>query len=233
MKARWALLLLVLACAAGARAAVPAPLSAGQMPNITVWDEQDQSHSLWDALGSAGTGPVVVLPIYARCTMSCPVLTRMLVQQTRLLGSGDPYRVLIFSFDSGDDAAALRNFRAEKGLPASWLLVRSSAADIRRFCDFFHYPVMSEGPVMIHSNTMFLLDSTFRWRATFVDQNWDAADLKKWLHRAESTSLIGRLITTPDAMILAGFVGVLASLLLVFGVLVFARTGRGARQTGE
>lgn len=230
MKSCWALLLLVLACAAGARAAVPAPFSAGQLPNITVWDEHDQRHSLWDALGSAGSGPVVVLPIYARCTMSCPVLTRMLVQQTQRLGSGAPYRVLIFSFDSGDAAAALRNFRAEKGLPASWLLVRSNAVDIRRFCDFFHYPVMSEGPVMIHSNTMFLLDSTFRWRATFVDQNWDAADLKKWLHRAESTSLIGRLITTPDAMILAGFGGVLASLLLVLGVLVFARE---RKQTGR
>lgn len=190
------------------------------MPNLTVWDENDKRESLSDALAAAGSGPVVVLPVYARCTMSCPVLTRMLVQQTSRMGAGAAYRVLIFSFDPGDDAAALRQFRAEKGVPAAWLLVRSDAADIRRFCDFFHYPVMSEGPVMIHSNTMFLLDRSLRWRATFVDTNWDAVDLEKWMRRAESAGLFSRLASTPDVLILAGCGGVLVSLLLVLGTLL-------------
>lgn len=214
------------------RAAVPAPFNAGQLPNLAVWDENNTQLRLGDALRAAGSGPVLVLPLYTRCTMSCPVLTRMLVQQTSRIG--EPYRVLLFSFDPGDDAAALRSFRAQKALPRSWLLFRSDAADIRRFCDFFHYTIMTEGPVMIHTNQMFLLDRNLRWRATFVDQNWDAAELRTWMRRAESPGLLGWLAMNPDLLILTGFAGVLSSLLLVLLALVLrSRTSRSRTAPGE
>ena len=225
-----AALALLLAPAAVLQAAVPAPTGAGQLPNLAVWDENNTRHSLWDVMKASGSGPVIVLPVYTRCTMSCPVLTRMLVQQTSRIVSGAPYRVVIFSFDPGDDAAALRNFRAQKGLPASWLLFRSDASGIRRFCDFFHYTVMTEGPVMIHTNQMFLLDHNYRWRATFVDQNWDTADLRKWIGRVESPGPLGWLIMNPGPLILIGGGGVLASLLLILGMLLLR--SRAAQQHG-
>ena len=103
----------------------PAGINAGKIPDITVWDEANVQHTLWDELRAAGTGPVIVLPVYTRCTMSCPVLARMLVQQTSQINGGTPYRVLIFSFDPGDDAQALRQFRVQKKLPSAWILVRS------------------------------------------------------------------------------------------------------------
>ncbi len=219
---------LALASGARVRAAVPADSHAGQIPDIAVWDEANVQHSLWDELRAAGTGPVIVLPVYTRCTMSCPVLARMLVQQTSHIGGGAPYRVLIFSFDPGDDAAALRQFRVQKGLPAQWMLARSDAADIRRFCDFFHYTVMTEGSVMIHTNQMFLLDHNLEWRATFIDQNWDAADLRTWMKRAESPGLLGWLTMNPQTLVFIGFAGLLLSLMLIVGALLL-----GSRSSGS
>lgn len=218
----FSLMAFALALSSGTRAgaAVPADSHAGQLPDLTVWDEAGVWHGLWDELRDAGTGPVIVLPVYTRCTMSCPVLARMLVQQTSQISDGAPYRVLIFSFDPGDDAAALRQFRAQKGLPAKWILVRSDAADIRRFCDFFHYSVMTEGSVMIHTNQMFLLDRNFKWRATFIDQNWDAADLRTWMKRAESPGLLAWLTMNPETLVLIGFGGLLLSFTLIVGALL-------------
>jgi hypothetical protein len=144
----------------------------------------------------------------------------MLVQQTSQIGGGAPYRVLIFSFDPGDDAAALRQFRAQKGLPAQWILARSDAADIRRFCDFFHYTVMTEGSVMIHTNQMFLLDHNLQWRATFIDESWNAADLRTWMRRAESPGLLGWLTMNPETLVFIGFAGLLLSLILIVGALL-------------
>jgi cytochrome oxidase Cu insertion factor (SCO1/SenC/PrrC family) len=213
-------LALALASGATALAVTPAGINAGKIPDITVWDEANVQHSLWDELRAAGTGPVIVLPVYTRCTMSCPVLARMLVQQTSQIGGGTPYRVLIFSFDPGDDAQALRQFRAQKNLPPAWILVRSDAADIRRFCDFFHYTVLTEGPVMIHTNQMFLLDHNLQWRATFIDQSWNAADLRAWMSRVESPGVFGWLAMNPEVLVFIGFGGLLLSLMLILGILI-------------
>lgn len=219
-------LVLVLISGARANATVPAGMGAGTLPNVTVWDEANVQHKLFDELKAAGSGPVLVLPVYTRCTMSCPVLARMLVQQTSQLSGGSPYRVLVFSFDPGDDAAALRQFRAQKNLPASWLLVRSDAADIHRFLDFFHYTVLTEGPVMIHTNEMFLLNHNLKWRATFVDVDWNAAELHTWMQRAEAPGVLGWIAMNPDMLVYIAF----GLLLAAFGVIlwVFLRRPRPA-----
>jgi cytochrome oxidase Cu insertion factor (SCO1/SenC/PrrC family) len=213
-------LALALASGAGVAAVVPAGMNAGKIPDITVWDEANVQHTLREELRAAGTGPVIVLPVYTRCTMSCPILARMLVQQTSQISGGTPYRVLIFSFDPGDDAQALRQFRAQKNLPPAWILVRSGPADIRRFCDFFHYTVMTEGTVMIHTNQMFLLNHNLQWRATFIDESWSAADLRTWMSRADSSGLLGWLAMNPETLVFAGFGGLLLSLLLILGAFI-------------
>jgi len=222
LKLHFLLPALALALASGVRAVavVPAGINPGRIPNITVWDEANVQHTLWEELRAAGTGPVIVLPVYTRCTMSCPVLARMLVQQGSQIGSGTPYRVLIFSFDPGDDAQALRQFRIQEKLPPTWILVRSGAADIRRFCDFFRYTVLTEGTVMIHANQIFLLNHNLEWRATFIDQSWNAADLRTWMSRVESPGLFGWLAMNPEVMVFAGFGGLLLSLVLILGVFI-------------
>jgi cytochrome oxidase Cu insertion factor (SCO1/SenC/PrrC family) len=213
-------LAIILPLGARALTALPAGMNAGKIPDITVWDEADVQHSLWQKLQAAGPGPVIILPVYTRCTMSCPVLARMLVQQTSQLSGSTPFRVLIFSFDPGDDAEALHQFRAQKNLPPAWILVRSRPSDIRRFCDFFHYSVMTEGPVMIHTNQMFLLDHTLQWRATFIDETWDAAELRTWMKRVESPGPFGWLTTNPELLVYIGFGVMLLSLIAILTTLV-------------
>jgi cytochrome oxidase Cu insertion factor (SCO1/SenC/PrrC family) len=214
-------LALALASGSGAAAVVPADRNAGQIPDIAVWDEANLHSTLWEKLRAAGSGPVIVLPVYTRCTMSCPVLARMLVKETSQMSGGAPYRVLIFSFDPGDDAEALRKFRVQEGLPPTWMLVRSDAGDIRRFCDFFHYSILTEGSVMIHLNQIFLLDHTFQWRATFIDQGWNAAELRTWMKRVESPGFWGWVAMNPESLAFIGFGGMLLSLALILAVLLW------------
>ncbi|MGA1983502.1 MAG: hypothetical protein ABSG84_13680 [Acidobacteriaceae bacterium] len=224
---------LALASSPTLRAAVPAGSNAGRLPDLAVWDQADRPSTLWQELRAAGSGPVVVLPVYTRCTMSCPITARMLVREAAQMGGSRPYRVLIFSFDPGDDAAALRQFRAQQGLPPAWLVLRSDASGIRRFCDFFHYPVLTEGPVMIHNNQLFLLDDSFQWRVTFIDKDWNGAQLRKWMGRVESPGLFGWLALNPEKLALVGFAGLLFSLALVVGVLLSRSRSQPASVPGR
>lgn len=219
-------LALTLALGAQAMAVVPVGSNAGQMPDIAVWGEANQQSTLWDRLRTAGPGPVIVLPVYTRCTMSCPILARMLVKDTAQIQGAAPYRVLIFSFDAGEDSASLRKFRLQEGLPPNWILVRSDAADIRRFCDFFHYSVLTEGPVMIHLNQLFLLDHTLQWRATFIDQDWNAAVLRTWMRRVEFPGPLGWAVMNPEKLVYIGFGGLLLSLALILGTLILRSRSR-------
>ena len=203
-------------------AAVPADSHEGQIPDLAVWDEANVQHSLWDELRLRGCRDGA-----RHCAAGVHALYDELSRTGAHAGPANladwrrgALSRVIFSFDPGDDAAALRLFRAQKGLPAKWILVRSDAADIRRFCDFFHYTVMTEGSVMIHTNQMFLLDHNFEWRATFIDQNWDAADLRTWMRRAESPGLLAWLMMNPETLVFIGFGGLLLSLMLIVGALL-------------
>jgi len=214
------ILAITLAPLARAAAVSPADSDAGQLPNISVWDEANLQSSLWAKLSASGSGPVFVLPLYTHCTTSCPVLAARLVRETAKLTAGTAYRVLIFSFDPADDAAALRDFRRQEKLPASWILVRSTPSDIRRFCDFFNYRILTEGPVMIHTNQIFLLDHTLQWRATFIDEKWDAADLTLWIKRAETPGLLAWFAMNPEKLAFIGLGGMLLSLALILWALL-------------
>jgi cytochrome oxidase Cu insertion factor (SCO1/SenC/PrrC family) len=211
---------LALATSARASAVIPADANAGQIPNITVWDEANTQTSLRSKLNATGSGPVFVLPVYTHCTMSCPVLASRLVRETAQLTPGTLFRVLIFSFDPADDAASLRAFRVQEKLPPSWIIVRSTDSDIRRFTDFFHYTILTEGPVMLHTNQIFLLDHSLTWRATFLNESWTAADLRTWLRRVEVPGLLGWFVMNPEKLAFIGLGGMLLSLALILWALL-------------
>jgi len=87
---------------------------------------------------------------------------------------------------------------------------------------------MTEGSVMIHTNQMFLLDHNFEWRATFIDENWNAAELRTWMRRAESPGLLGWLTMNPEMLVFIGFAGLLLSLILIVGVLLLRSRPSGS-----
>jgi cytochrome oxidase Cu insertion factor (SCO1/SenC/PrrC family) len=187
---------------------VPAKTGSEKIPDITVWDEQDQKSSLWEKLQSTGEGPVIVLPVYTRCTLSCPTLTRKLLQAATSLESA-AYRVLIFSFDPSDNAESLRTFRQREHLPAKWLVVRAQDAQIRRFVEYFRYSIMTEGSLLIHPNELFLLDDGLQWRATLVDVDWSAGELREWLKRVADPGVRGWVAMNPEKLAWTGFSGLL------------------------
>ncbi len=222
------LITLALAISARASSVTPADSNAGQIPNITVWDESNTQKTLWSELNAGGAGPVFVLPVFTHCTMSCPVLASRLVHETAQLAPGKPFRVLIFSFDPGEDAASLRKFRAQEKLPAAWMLVRSTDPEIRRFIDFFHYKVLTQGELMLHTNQIFILNHTLTWRATLINESWSAAELRTWLGRVEVPGVIGWLVMNPERLAFIGLGGMVLSLALILWAML-SRPGRPLR----
>jgi len=206
----WLAPLALALCAFGVGGAVvPARFDSGRIPNVAIWDEAGQKRLLWAELQGAGDGPIIVLPVYTRCAMSCPPLTRKLAQETARLGGRAAYRVLIFSFDPAEDTESIRKFREREHVPANWLFVRAEDAEIRSFFDYFHYSIMTEGSVLVHPNEVFLLDRDLNWRATLVDVNWSSAELGEWIGRVESPGIRGWLAMNPEKLAWTGFSGML------------------------
>jgi cytochrome oxidase Cu insertion factor (SCO1/SenC/PrrC family) len=193
----------------------------GQLPDVRVWDDANQSAALRSLVATAGSGPVILLPVYTRCAASCPVLTRKLEEETARLGSGITYRVLLISFDSGETSASLHNFREQERIPASWITVRADQPEIRRVFDFFHYTVMTEGGLLVHPNEIFLLDHDLNWRTSMAGTDWNSSDLQKNLSRIETPGLVGWIAMNPARIALIGFAGLLLSLGLMIGWLIF------------
>jgi cytochrome oxidase Cu insertion factor (SCO1/SenC/PrrC family) len=204
-------------------AVVPAKSDSGRIPNVAIWDEASQKRSLWAELREAGDGPVIVLPVYTRCAMSCPTLTRKLAQEALRLGGSATYRVLIFSFDPTEDTESIRKFREREHVPSNWLLVRADDAEIRSFFDYFHYSIMTEGSVLVHPNEVFLLDHDLSWRATFVDVNWSSAELSEWIGRVESPGVRGWLAMNPEKLAWTGFSGLLLGVGVCVGWLIWRK----------
>jgi hypothetical protein len=67
---------------------------------------------------------------------------------------------------------------------------------------------------------MFLLDRNFQWRATFIDESWDAAELRTWMKRADSPGVLGWFAMNPEMLVYIGFGGMLLSLTLILGSLI-------------
>jgi hypothetical protein len=198
----------------------------GQVPDVRVWDESNHNLLLRAELETAGSGPVILLPVYTRCAASCPILTQKLEQETARMGAGGAYRVLVFSFDSSETADSLRSFREREHLPANWILVRADAAEIRKFFDFFHYSVMTEGSMLIHPSELFLLDHNLHWQATLIGEDWNSTALRKNLRRIEQPGLGGWIAMNPAGLAVIGFGGLVLSFGLIIGWLILRRPQR-------
>lgn len=62
--------------------------------------------------------------------------------ETALAGmpSAEPYRVIVFSFDSLETDESLRLYRAREHMPADWKMVRADESEIREFFGFSATP---------------------------------------------------------------------------------------------
>lgn len=86
------------------------------------------------ALAELRGRPVLLTMFFSTCTYACPATVVDLVRIREKLPSAlrDTVRVVMVSFDvERDTPEVLRAFRASRGLPADWVLLRGSADSVR------------------------------------------------------------------------------------------------------
>ena len=200
------------------------PEGARSLPQLIVSGEQDARHDLRSIAAGA---PTLLLPIFTRCTGTCPMTAALL--KRALEKAQAPFRVIVFSFDEEDTARDLREFRERFALPPAWLVVRSGdAAATRAFLDGLDFHFMKSGGGFDHPNETFAFSPKGAWAATFTGVAFPAAELETAWRRAKAADdpsairRAGAWLIRPEAWILLACTGLAVSL----AALMFVRTNR-------
>lgn len=150
-----ALLLTAAAALAGGAGAVPAGYASGRAaPIIDITDDSGTTRSLADFKGA----PTILAPIFTRCPLACPMITRGLIKAAAE-SSWKPgtYRVVLFSFDPHDDVAELRKFRERHHVPLAWTVATAKPADVRKLLDALGYSYGEANGLYTHPNLVIAL----------------------------------------------------------------------------
>jgi cytochrome oxidase Cu insertion factor (SCO1/SenC/PrrC family) len=211
--------------AGAASAELLPPESSRALPHgLAVLDEQDRREDL----GTLAKGaPTILLPVFTRCTGTCPMTAVFL--KDALAKARTRFRVVVFSFDADDTAQELRDFRERFALPGGWRIVRSDdAAATRAFLDELDFHFMRTSAGFEHPNATFVFSPRGAWAATLTGASLAAGDIEAAWRRASSAddpSAFQRVtawLIRPTAWILLACVGVTASL----AAIVLARKPR-------
>jgi cytochrome oxidase Cu insertion factor (SCO1/SenC/PrrC family) len=210
-----------------ARAGLLPPERGEVLPRgLTVSDDQGAAH---DLRAMAAGAPTLFLPIFTRCAGTCPMTAHFLEEGLRK--ARVPFRVVVFSFDAGDTAKDLRDFRERFALPAEWLVVRSGdAGATRAFLDALDFHFMKSSAGFDHPNQTFVFSPQGAWAATFAGATFAAAELQTARERAlaaDDSSLFRAArawLLRPEAWILLACAGLILSLIAI----VLARRAQAA-----
>lgn len=217
------LLLLFLATAPLYARVIPASDYSASIPDVTVLEDGVHAVQLRTLLAAAGTGPVVVLPIFTNCAASCPLQTRKLKQAIANLHSSGGLRIVVFSFDPSDTESTIEQYRKREGVPESWKVVTAREDDIRNFFQFFQYSVMDDKGQFIHPDQIFLLDPDLQWRFTITGLIWSPQELGQAIEETRSPGIHAWMVSHPDALGWTGFLGVLLGLGLLGAWFIYFR----------
>jgi cytochrome oxidase Cu insertion factor (SCO1/SenC/PrrC family) len=220
------ILSLWLTVGAAASAELLPPESSQVVPRrLVVSDDQDVLREL---RGMAAGAPTLLLPIFTRCSGTCPLTA---VQLKEALGKARAsFRVVLLSFDQEDRAGDLQAFRQRFGLPAGWLLARSDdPAATREYFDQLGFHFMKSGSGFDHPNQTFVISPAGAWAATLAGTAIREAELDAAWWRAlaadDATAVrsLGSWLIRPESWIALACVGLAMSLLTLT---VFARRAR-------
>jgi cytochrome oxidase Cu insertion factor (SCO1/SenC/PrrC family) len=88
---------------------------------------EDESGRIFDVNALSGH-PFFLVPIYASCKSSCPLVIEKLEHDLPLSGlKSNDYRVVLFTFDPKDQPADLEMLRKMHNVPPNWILSRADA----------------------------------------------------------------------------------------------------------
>jgi cytochrome oxidase Cu insertion factor (SCO1/SenC/PrrC family) len=193
---------------------------------LIVSDEKDARH---DLRAMAAGAPTLLLPIFTRCSGTCP-LTALALKEA--LGKARaPFRVALLSFDTEDRAEDLSAFRERFVLPAEWLLLRSAdAAATRAYFDELGFHFMKADGSFDHPNQTFVFSPRGAWVGTFSGAVFPKDELDAAWRRAlaadDPTAFqrLGSWLIRPEAWILLALAGGTASLAAIVLVARKSRT---------
>lgn len=216
-----ALAAVLLALGGAARASLLPPERAQSLPRgLMASDERDQRRDLG---ATAAGAPALLLPIFTRCSGTCP-LTAVLLKQA-LENARAPFRVVVFSFDGEDGARDLAGFRERFHLPADWVLLRSGdAAATRAFFDGLDFHFMKAAGGFDHPNQTFVFSPRGAWAATLAGAAFSGGELEEAWRRAlaaddpAASRRLAAWLIRPEAWIVLACAGLalsLAAILLV------------------
>lgn len=141
---------------------------------ITFTDETGRARKVSELAGF----PVILLPIYTRCQSACVLNVDQL---KRALGdaSTDPrqFRVLLFSFDSGDTPSTLVKYRQRENIPLSWSVGAASQANIDSLLESIGFQVGKAGTEFAHPNVLIFLDSNLRVAKWIYGTDYSSRDV--------------------------------------------------------
>lgn len=168
--------LIVIALAANLRGNVVdlAPQRGHAVASITWTDETGRARALSEFSGY----PLVLLPIYTRCPGPC--LQNVDRLKTALANSStDPrqFRVLLFSFDSTDNAATLVKYRERENIPLGWSVGTASQNNIDTLLESIGVQVGTAGTEFTHPNILVVVDPKLRIAKWFYGTNFSGADV--------------------------------------------------------
>lgn len=133
------------------------------VPNVRLFDSRGNQFLLKDITDSK---PLVISPIYTRCTTACFTITdslRDIVAKTE--GLGKDFKVLSLSFDTRDKPEDLEKFRKQWALDGvNWIASAGEEGEVKKLLEAidFHYKFDSATGEFLHSNLVVVLTPDLR-----------------------------------------------------------------------
>jgi protein SCO1/2 len=128
------------------------------LPNFEMQREDGSLKSLKEL---AQGKPLIINPIYTKCSSACPLMTQQL---KRSLGNLDAV-VLSLSFDPSDTPEDLRRFKDIHKLPKNWFVAKAGE-EVFRALDF-NYTYNGEFKEFDHPNVFYVLSPSLKVSRVF------------------------------------------------------------------
>lgn len=218
--------------------AVSAPLFGGIVENVSPRRGRPVAQIKWtdDAgrirrLSEFGGFPVVLLPIYTRCRTACIANVDQL-KRALADSSADPrqFRVLLFSFDSGETPSTLARYRMRENIPLAWSVGTASQSDIDALLESIGFQYGKAGTEFSHPNLLLFLDSNLRVAKWIYGTDYSGRDVDLALKIATGESdWIGQHSEWLYVLLL--FAGSLLCVALAYYMVQLALLRRATRET--
>lgn len=228
-------LFLLLSCSGVARADWYPPLKQGlALPELWVTDERGAVSNLKDALVSEShKGPLLLIPVFTKCRMSCPVMVEAVKKATLEFGKTTPthrpLRIAVLSFDASDKAKDLSNFRKREQISNDWkLFAATDQQAVRTFFDEYSYSIMTDDGGFNHPNQALALSPSLKWVGSVYSTALTEGDVEHAYQAGLDADEVGafasfkRFLGYPEFWVITGAFGLLLSIL--FLVLRVGRT---------